>query len=181
MHIGRRHHPHAGEARANALIEDASAAIRTCARQQILTATSTAKVVRQILTARGSVIRLPERPVTAVTALTDLDGVAVDYEWDGLDKLYTSSYDYTLKVTYNHGYGAGNDPRGVADVVKGICANVVARAMGTPTELSGKTAESIGTYSVSIGAGAAQGGFGLLKSEIAAIRAATGYRGMGVS
>lgn len=179
------------QARVNALIADASAAVRLFTRQQIDQDETTARLaVRNIN--RQTVVILPERPVVEIATVEDIHGNAVAYEWDGkqvleldgrsapvfTDATLSTRLDY-VDVTYTHGYGDTNDPRGVLATVAGVVAGVVARAFGTPAEETGKTAESIGTYSYSIGAGAAQGGFGLLRSEKETLDRALGKRRAG--
>lgn len=178
-------------ARVNALIADASAAVRLFTRQQIDQNATTARLaVRNIN--RQAVVILPERPAVSIATVEDIHGNTVSYEWDGkqvleiegrtestfTDTTLSTRLDY-VDVTYTHGYGDDNDPRGVLATVAGVVAGVVARAFGTPAEETGKTAESIGTYSYSIGAGAAQGGFGLLRSEKETLSHALGRRRAG--
>lgn len=177
-------------ARVRALIDDASAAIITESGQDVLRAETTARLgVRNIN--RELVVTLPQRPVNSITSVEDINGNAVTYVWDGATKLtlygrtdvvHTDTLDRSLRyvdVTYDHGYDDTNDVRGVLGTVAGVVASVVARAFGTPAEETGKTAESLGTYSYSIGAGAAQGGFGLMTAEWKVIKRALGRRRAG--
>lgn len=177
--------------RVQALIEDASAAVRLFTRQTIDEATTTTRIRPRKIN-RELIVILPERPVTDVASVADIHGNDVAFEWDGgqtlelagrteatfTDPTLDTELDY-VDVTYTHGYGDDNDPRGVLAMVAGVVAGVVARAFGTPAEDTGKTAESIGTYSYSIGVGAAQGGFGLLRSEKEALIQAFGRRRAG--
>lgn len=177
--------------RVNALIEDASAAVRLFTRQTIDEATTTTRLRPRRIN-RELIVILPERPVSDVASVVDIHGNTVTFEWDGSQTLeLTTRPDATFSdatldteldyvdVTYTHGYGDDNDPRNVLAMVAGIVAGIVARAFGTPAEDTGKTAESIGTYSYSIGVGAAQGGFGLLRSEKEALSQAFGRRRAG--
>lgn len=177
-------------ARVRALIDDASAAVCTESGQDVVRASTTARLgVRNVN--RELIVTLPQRPVNSVASVVDVNGNAITYVWDGATRLllygrtdvvYTDTLDHTLRyvdVTYNHGYDSTNDPRNVLGTVAGVVANVVARAFGTPAEETGKTAESIGGYSYQIGSGAAQGGFGLMASEWKTIRRALGRRRAG--
>lgn len=180
----------AEEVRVAALIDDATAAVRAYTRQTISRATTTDRLMVRI--PRGDmVVVLPQRPVTSITTVTDLVGNTVAYEWDGLqtleingrtDLIFTipATLDDDLAVvdvTYDHGLDVDNDGRDILGTVRSIIAGgIVARAFGTPSEQAGKTAETIGGYSYQIGPAAAQGSFGLLNSEKAALRAAVGIR-----
>lgn len=155
--------------RAAAILADVSAAIRAWTGQTITEATTTDRL--RIIHGR---VTLPQRPATAVSAVADIDGNALSYEWDGLQRidipagtLTESSFDIeetnltVVDVTYTAGYSSGDE----LDAVAGIVANVAARAYGTAPESGGRTQESIGAYSYSVGTMAAAGGWGLLPAE----------------
>lgn len=177
-------------ARVRALIDDASAAIITESGQDVIRAETEARLMTRNIN-RELVVVLPQRPVNSITSVADINGNAVTYVWDGATKLtltssadtvHSDTLDRSLRyvdVTYDHGYDDANDTRNVLGTVAGVVANVVARAFGTPAEETGKTAETIGPYSYSIGAGAAQGGFGLMSSEWKTIKRALGRRRAG--
>jgi len=167
----------AEQSRVRALIDDASAAIVTLTGQTIVREETTERLAVRTIN-RQRVVSLPQRPVNSVASVETIDGDTVSFEWDGKGKLaLDAALDLAyVDVTYDHGYGDDNDPRNVIGTITGIVATVAARAFGTPAEESGKTAESIGTYSYSIGSGAAQGGFGLMASEVRAVKRALGHR-----
>lgn len=165
------------QSRVRALIDDASAVIVTLTGQTVIREETTERLAVRTIN-RERVVSLPQRPVNSVASVESVTGDTVTFEWDGKGKLaLDSALDLAyVDVTYDHGYDDDNDPRNVIGTIAGIVATVAARAFGTPAEESGKTAESIGTYSYSIGSGAAQGGFGLMASEIRAVKRALGYR-----
>lgn len=155
-------------ARATALLDDASAAFRRAAGGQQITQATTTDRVRVV---RGKV-RLPQAPVTDVTAVTDENGNALLYRWHGGDTIDVSSNvidDFAwvpwsnpipvAVVTYTHGYATVPD-----DVVAVVC-QMAARAFGSNPETAGIQQESIGGYSYSIGAAAAAGAVGMLPAE----------------
>jgi len=158
--------------RALALLYDASAAARAYTGQHLSESSTTER-----LRVRKAHLRLPQRPVTAVTGVTAVDGTAVEYEWVAGDRVsitglsdvmrfdvepFRSTTPY-LDVTYTHGYNPVPD-----DIVAVVC-QVAARAYGYGAEDSGVQTETLGPYSVTGGAAAAQGGLGLLAGERAAL------------
>jgi hypothetical protein len=146
--------------RAELLLEDASAAVRSYTGQQF-TATANA-VVR--LRARAGTIRLPQRPITAVDAVENMDGDAVEFTWYAGDKIVLTGYpqDGWFDVTYDYG---GEIPD---DIVAVVC-QMTARAFGTTPDATGYQSESIGTYSYTVGPAAAAGAVGLLNDERAVL------------
>lgn len=152
----------AQQARVAALLEDASCEVRDFCGQEI------SQVVgdQQILSCHGLRIILPQRPVTAVTAVELVDGAAFitvsGWAWDGRDEIdligatvaSAPTYDgATFRVTYTHGYPAGQIPNAVLRTVCGM----VNRTLTAPSLVEGLTGESIGEYSYQLqqGAGAA--------------------------
>ena len=169
--------------RAPKLLADASAVVRARARQDIIR-TSTTQRVRPIAMPErvGSVewpafVRLPQRPVNAVTAIVDIDGNVlvdgVDFRWVGGQKV-AIAYPSYVDVTYDHGFDGTNDPRGVLDAMAGIVCQIVGRALGRPADETALTQETVDGYSYTVGAHAAAGPFGLLDDEEAAIDALLG-------
>lgn len=154
--------------RVEALIADVSAAVRSYTGQQILEATTTDR-----LRVHRGTVRLPQRPVTAVSAVEDIDGNASDYTWDGLDRLnYVGTgtlnrfdYDYfrltpaVVDVTYTHGYDTTPD-----DLV-GVVSQIVIRALSVDIDRSAIQQETIAGYSYSLGGAAGAGAYGLLLGE----------------
>jgi hypothetical protein len=101
-------------ARAYALLQDASAKVRAYTGQQITQSTSTDRI-----RARNGVARLPQRPVTAVTAVADIAATSLDATWAGGEQLglYFDGY---VDVTYTHGYATVPDD--IVTVVAGVAA-----------------------------------------------------------
>lgn len=150
-------------ARADALLADASALIRGYTRQDFTAATDDVVVLRPV----GSHLRLPQRPVTAVTSVVALSGTdtipdwAVPpgcWQWDGVDlvevwppdrsvwvSLPEVAYDPagpdTYRVTYSHGYAEVP-----ADVVA-VCCRMVLAVLLAPTMVDSLVQERIGQYS----------------------------------
>lgn len=162
----------ADETRMARLLIDASAAVRGYTGQLFDVVTETLR-----MKARTGVLRLPQRPVTAVSAVEDPDNNAISYEWWGDDRVYVgglvplnqwelngrrSPISY-LDITYTHGYAAVP-----LDIVAVVC-QIAMRAHGTPATDSGKTSESITNYSYSTGGAAAAGGVGMLSDERAVL------------
>lgn len=146
-------------ARAPSLLVDASGAVRLRARQPLTEATSTAR-----LRARGTKVRLPRRPTTAVDAVADVEGNALDFTWYAGQVVTLSAVPLGgwVDVTYTHGYAVGDDR--LAPIVGVVCA-MVFRALGVkPTEV-GYQSESVGGYSYTVGAAAAAGAVGMLEAE----------------
>lgn len=162
----------ADETRMGRLLIDASAAVRGYTGQLFDVVSETLR-----MKARTGVLRLPQRPVTAVAAVEDPDDNAVSFEWWGDDRVYVggltplnqweingrrSPVTY-LDVTYTHGYAAVP-----ADIVAVVC-QMAMRAYGVDATDSGKTSESITNYSYSTGGAAAAGGVGMLSDERAVL------------
>lgn len=152
------------------LLASASARFRAEARQQITPATSTVRL-RAMSSAsplHGQAwwscwVRLPQRPVVAVTAVVDMDGSAVDFEHLADDLVGVRACG-RVDVTYDHGYAE------IPAAVVGVVAQMAARALGTPPDQSGITQESIVGYSYQLGGAAAAGAFGMLPDELAVAR-----------
>lgn len=154
------------------LLDDVSAVVRSYCGRQFTSGSATVR-----LRASNGTIWLPERPVTAVTAVEDINGNAVSFVWNGLDKVTVGSaaplnsfeinYSYTMgprvfDVTYTGGSG-------VPDDVKAVVCQMAARALGRPADEAGTTQESIAGYSYSVGAAAAAGPAGMLADEKAVL------------
>lgn len=162
-----------------AIIADVSASIRAATRQTITQATTTDRL--RVINGR---VTLPQRPATAVSAVADIDGNSLSFEWDGLQRIdvprgYTqeSSFDWhqgrlrVVDVTYTHGFAAASAE---LDALAGIAANICARAYATSPEQSGIVSEQIDSYQYRLGSVGAAGAFGLLPDELKTIRAIVG-------
>lgn len=158
-------------ARIDAVLADASAAVRSYTGQDFTASTTT----ERLRVRRGSIV-LPQRPTSAVAAVEDLNANGLPYQWDGLDRLLLTisnldSFSFVpwsrpiavVDVTYTHGY----DP--IPDDIVGVVCSIVTRALGRRPEDAGIQQESIAGYSYTVGSAAAQGGFGMLPDEKAVL------------
>lgn len=151
------------QARAQALLDDASALIRAYTGQDFSQTLGDVIVLRPV----GTVVRLPQRPVQQVTqviavggseAIPDITLPAGAWTWDGIDKVDIWPPDTTwmlslpetwadgwgavdtYRLTYDHGYATVP-----ADVVAMVCAMVL-RTLLSPSMTQGMVAERIGQY-----------------------------------
>lgn len=160
--------PAGSETRAEALLRDASEAVRKFTGQTFNTATSALANAKL----RNGIVRLAQRPVTDVETVQDFDGNTLTFTWLGDDRVNVCPqvfdmwsmvpYRNTLaevRVTYTHGYDDIPD-----DVISIVC-NVVARALGRDPQDGGVTQESIEGYSYTVGSIGAAGAVGLLSDE----------------
>jgi hypothetical protein len=161
--------------RAEALLRDASAAVRRAAGGQIIS-----RVLNDTALIRpcGTSLWLPQYPVLAVDSIVDSDATAVEFTWElGQDvAVFSTAHGHSferdflfppspLTVVYDHGYEPVPD-----DIIAVVC-QVAGRAYGTNPQTTGLTQESLGAYSYSIGSAAASGPLGLLPGELAICRA----------
>ncbi|MEU2180109.1 hypothetical protein [Streptomyces thermolilacinus] len=143
-------------ARVGALLADASALIRDYTRQEFTAVSGDSIVLRPV----GVTLRLPQRPVTAVTSVSAIGpggqtlGELTGWVWDGRDKIDlscaapsgtwpTSRRGHrpdTYRVVYDHGYATV--PPGV---VAAACTMVL-RTLLSPSMTPGMVAERIGAY-----------------------------------
>ncbi|MGW5122973.1 hypothetical protein ACWEQ7_02730 [Streptomyces sp. NPDC004069] len=156
------------QARAAALLRDASARVREFTGQTLSAVADDAIVLRPV----GSMIRLPQRPVTAVHAVAAVgpDGATVGdlsgWVWDGRDKVdityatpagswpltWHGPLPDTYRVTYDHGYTAMPEIIGTT-----VCAMVL-RTLLAPSMTPGLAGERIGAYSYQLQQGAGSAG-----------------------
>lgn len=86
------------------------------------------------------IIELRSRPVTSITSVTDMDGVAIDYvEFDGLSTLYNLFPNQVIDLVYSHGFAT------VPKDIKGVALGSASRVMYNP---SGLRQETVGAISV---------------------------------
>lgn len=150
--------------RAEALLDGASARVRSYTGQQFSQASDTVR-----LRVRSGRIVLPQRPATAVAGIDDMDGNALEFTWHAgqtitlgtIDRFDLEPYssDRWVDVTYTAGYATVPD-----DVVEVVCSMVL-RAFGVDAATTGFSSESIGNYSYTVGAVAASGAVGMLADE----------------
>lgn len=159
-------------AQAEALIAGASARVRTYTGQDFTVVEDDTVQVK----VRNGVARLPQRPVTAVAGVEDLNDNTVTHTWLNDDRVQVGvtalnwfevePYRNALLevvVTYTHGYE--EIPSDVVDVV----CSMAARSMARGPDSGAIQSESIAGYSYSLGATAAAGTVGLLNDERAAL------------
>lgn len=141
----------------------ASTRLREFVGQRISSGTSTVVL-------RGSLVRLPQRPVTAITSVTDSDGVvlaAADYRLSGGGVLQLPRHD-EWTVVYAHGWSAETMPDGVVELVCTIAARLVST---DPALAAGVTQEQTGSQSQTLGWDAWKGLSGLTAAEQVRARA----------
>lgn len=156
--------------RIEALLRDASAAVRLYTGRQF----STGSVTDRLRVWNDGAVHLP-REVTAVTAVASIDGLSVGHTWDGMERVYVGlpdQFDVEPLVLPNSGvvdvtYTIGTST--VPDAIVAVVAQIAARAFGTPADGSGRQQESIAGYSYSVGTAAASGGVGMLAGEKAVL------------
>lgn len=146
--------------RAPALLRDASALVRSYCRQGFDLVEDDSVTLRPI----GDRLKLPQRPVVAVTSVSVVGGrddapdmALGGWLWDGLDEVQVGAVGWglaiqwdlefysgwepgTYKVVYDHGYATTPD-----DVVAVVCG-MVNRVLTSPTMVEGLTSERIGQY-----------------------------------
>jgi hypothetical protein len=151
--------------RLEALLRDASAAVRAYTGRQWLTGTVTTS-----FRPRSDWVKVPN--VDTITSVVNpATSLAVPYQYDGVDRLYiwpalyrnALDYDWagmpgTVVVTY-----VADDP--APDAVIAVVCQMAARAFGLSPLDSGHQQESIAGYSYSVGTAAAAGAVGMLQGE----------------
>lgn len=136
--------------RALRLLETASERVRTFTGRRFEQSTETKR-----LRVRNARVRLPQGPVTAVSAVEDTNGNALTYTWQAgqivdlcanpLNSWEIEPYRRGLRwvdVTYTHGWESIP-----ADIV-GIVCEVAAAAFSQPIEAAGIQSETLGDYTV---------------------------------
>lgn len=144
--------------RAQAILTDASAAIRGFTGQKISRATSTVRLTPPAYTMWGydRGVSLPQWPVVSVDTVTDEFGNSVGVTWVYGDFVAVTG---PVVVTYTHGWDPVPD-----DIIASVC-QIAGRAFGMQSDTSGVTSETLGGYSYAIGAAAAAGPLGMLNDE----------------
>jgi hypothetical protein len=163
--------------RLGALLDDVTAAMQNYTGR---TFASQTHVLRTRVRSRYSGIRLPQRPVTAVTTVKainydgTLGATLAGWRFDGIDTLYvagpgtvinatTWARPAAVEIAYTAGYAESP-----ADLVGIVCA-VALRALGRAPLEGGLTSETIDGYSYSVGSTGAAGPFGFLPDERAVL------------
>jgi hypothetical protein len=127
------------ELQATAWLEDASAIFVQRAVQKFEVSES-----RVRLFPRDGVVRLVQRPVIEVIEVTDIDGVEIEYTFDGHQSLYELGSYSPVIVNYEH--GSDDIP---ADVVA-VVAGMVVRTLLIPADAAaGIQQQAVGPFSQS--------------------------------
>jgi hypothetical protein len=93
---------------------------------------------------RDGVVRLVQRPIIEIISVTDIDGVEIDYTYDGFQSIYELGSYTPVIVNYEH--GSENIP---ADVVATV-AGMVVRTLQIPADAAaGIQQQSVGPFSQS--------------------------------
>lgn len=120
-------------AKVGAILDKASELFRARSGQQFTEATSTVRVRN-----RAGVVTLPQRPVTAVSAVVDDDGSDVTYTFDDRFQFEVESTEKYLTVTYTHG-GA------VPDLVRLTIAEIAKKVLLIPADAAAGMTASMRT------------------------------------
>lgn len=154
-------------ARISALLADVSGSVQLFTGQ---------KFVRDDYTMRTrikrGVVRLPQRPVHSVASVADIDGNAIDHEWDGLDRVKVTKRSTTtaglllevVDITYNAG------PDAVPQPIVGVICNIATRALGLDPTEGGVSQESLDGYAYTIGSVGGSGAYGVQRDEMRTLR-----------
>lgn len=155
----------AEEIKATAYLDDASAMFVQRSIQKFEVGESTVR-----LFPKDGIVRLVQRPVIEVTEVKDIDGVEIDFTFDGHQSLYDLGAYTPVTVTYEH--GSETIP---ADVVACV-AGMVARTLSiNPDAAAGVTQQSVGPFSQSYATWAVGGQVMMSPAEA---KVADYYRGL---
>ena len=129
----------AENAQATAWLDDASAMFVQRAVQKFEVSES---VVR--LFPRDGVVRLVQRPVIEINDVTDIDGVTIDFTFDGHQSIYELGSYSPVIVDYDHGSAT------IPDDVVAVVAGMVVRTLLVPDDAAaGIQQQSVGPFSQS--------------------------------
>lgn len=151
--------------KANAYLADASALFTQRAVQKFEVSESTVR-----LFPRDGVVRLVQRPVISIGYVRDIDGVDIDYTWDGRQSLYDLGDFRGVVVNYEH--GSADIPNDVVAVVAGMVARTLSIS---PDAAAGVQQQAVGPFSQSYASWAV--GAQVMMSP-AEVKVADYYRGL---
>ena len=124
---------------ATAWLSDASAMFVQRAVQKFEVSESTVR-----LFPRDGVVRLVQRPVIEINSVTDIDGVELDYTYDGFQSIYELGSYSPVIVNYDHGSDT------IPDDVVAVVAGMVVRTLLIPADAAaGIQQQSVGPFSQS--------------------------------
>jgi len=133
----------AGEtSQATAWLSDASSMFVQRAVQKFEVSESTVR-----LFPRDGIVRLVQRPVIEVVTVKDIDGVEIDYTYDGHQSIYELGTYSPVIVNYEHGSAT------IPDDVVAVVAGMVVRTLLVPDDAAaGIQQQSVGPFSQSFAA-----------------------------
>ena len=162
-------------ARAPALLADASALMRAFTGQDFAPVAGDVIILRPV----GSMLRLPQRPVTAVTSVAAVgpDGSTIGalsgWTWDGRDKIdltwaeragsWPVNWREPLPDTYQVNYDHGETP--IPPIVVATVCAMVLRTLLSPSMTAGMVAERIGAYNYQLQQGAGAAGASVVMTD----------------
>ena len=127
---------------ATAWLVDASAMFVQRAVQKFQVSESTVR-----LFPRDGIVRLVQRPVIEIVSVTDIDGVEIDYTYDGHQSIYELGTYSPVIVNYDHGSAD------IPDDVVAVVAGMVVRTLLVPDDAAaGIQQQSVGPFSQSFAA-----------------------------
>ena len=146
--------------RIEGILTDVSASVRLFTGQMFEVADFTMRV-----RVKRGFVRLSQRPVNSVDTVQDRWGNDVDFEWDGLDRVYVDcafpgrAPVQVVDVTYNAG------PESVPLAIVGIVCGIALRGLGrTPTD-GAVVSEQVDGYAYRLDSASGAGSYGLLSDE----------------
>ena len=147
----------AEQSKATAWLSDASSLFVNVAVQKFEVGESTVR-----LFPRDGIIRLVQRPVISVESVTDIDGVEIDFTFDGHQSLYDLGAYSPVIVTYEHGSET------IPDDVVATVAGMVVRTLQIPSDAAaGIQQQSVGPFSQSYASWAVGGQVRMSPSDMA--------------
>lgn len=153
----------AEESKATAWLTDASAMFVQRAVQKFEVGESTVR-----LFPRDGIVRLVQRPVIEIVSVVDLDGVELDYTYDGFQSLYELGSYSPVIVNYEHGSDI------IPDDVVAVVAGMVVRTLQIPADAAaGVQQQTVGPFSQSYASWAVGGQVLMSPSDV---QVANSYR-----
>lgn len=162
-------------AQADTLLDDVSEAVILHTGQKF------ARAVYELRTrVKRGVVRLPQKPVHSVDAVTDRFDNPITFTWDGLDKVHVNCGQFTgsppiqvVDVTYDAG------PDTVPQAIVGVVCAIALRALGVDPTETAVTQESVDGYAFTIGSAGGGRAYGVLPSESRILNQFKGRRNIG--
>tara|TARA_R110000796_G_scaffold75505_2_gene169366 strand:+ start:669 stop:1271 length:603 start_codon:yes stop_codon:yes gene_type:complete len=131
--------------KASAYLSDASAMFVQRAVQKFEVSESAVR-----LFPKDGIVRLVQRPVIEIVSVKDIDGIEIDFTFDGHQSLYDLGDLRGITVNYEH--GSANIPDDVVAVVAGMVARTLSispdAAAGVQQQAVGPFSQSYATWAV---------------------------------